>query len=88
MVGSPTPSLRLWKQLALWSLEYSRLSSENIEKAIEQYEKDWEAFIELVVKELSIILSVVPLEAAYNGCLKKMRKQQKVDVGKMQKVPK
>jgi adenosine deaminase CECR1 len=44
MVGSTTMTLHGWKQLALWSLEYSCLSPEEIENAKDIYMRNWENF--------------------------------------------
>ncbi|KAF2873605.1 hypothetical protein BDV95DRAFT_348410 [Massariosphaeria phaeospora] len=49
MVGSPTISLHSWKQLGLWSLEYSCLSPKEKEEATTIYLKQWEKFCEKVV---------------------------------------
>lgn len=51
MVGSPTMSVHSWKQLALWSLEYSCLK-ESDKNVAEGYFKDaWNEFCDWVVAE-------------------------------------
>ncbi|KAF2190180.1 Metallo-dependent hydrolase [Zopfia rhizophila CBS 207.26] len=49
MVGSPTITIHSWKQLALWSLEYSCLSEEQKKKGIGIFKKDWDDFCQWVV---------------------------------------
>lgn len=51
MVGCPTMSLYSWKQLALWSLEYSCLSAVEKEKAESIWRTQWREFCQLVVKD-------------------------------------
>ncbi|KAH7113860.1 hypothetical protein B0J11DRAFT_141912 [Dendryphion nanum] len=51
MVGAPTISIHSWKQLALWSLEYSCLSEVQKQDAREKYLKTWEVFCQQVVTE-------------------------------------
>ena len=55
MVGSPSMSIHGWKQLALWSLEYSCLSAKEIERCKEIFLQSWEAFCNDVVKEYSAL---------------------------------
>lgn len=57
MVGAPTMSIFSWKQLALWSLEYSCLSdSEKIQGKTILMDR-WEKFCKYVVKEYGSILT-------------------------------
>jgi adenosine deaminase CECR1 len=51
MVGSPTISIHSWKQLALWSLEYSCLNDTQKERGKEIFLKTWEIFCEKVVEK-------------------------------------
>ncbi|KAF1999948.1 Metallo-dependent hydrolase [Amniculicola lignicola CBS 123094] len=50
MVGSPAISIHSWKQLALWSLEYSCLSESDKAKGYEIFNKAWEDFCYWVVE--------------------------------------
>jgi adenosine deaminase CECR1 len=56
MVGSPTISIHSWKQLALWSLEYSCLSDEEKQRGEQIFMKAWEAFCGYVVKEYGTLV--------------------------------
>ncbi|KAF1957816.1 cat eye syndrome critical region protein 1 [Byssothecium circinans] len=51
MVGSPSISLHSWKQLALWSLEYSCLNDEEKTEGKKIFLAAWEEFCAWVVKE-------------------------------------
>lgn len=51
MVGSPTMSVHSWKQLALWSLEYSCLEEMEKTKAEELFRQAWDEFCDWVVEE-------------------------------------
>ncbi|KAF2438564.1 Metallo-dependent hydrolase [Karstenula rhodostoma CBS 690.94] len=51
MVGSPTMSVHSWKQLALWSLEYSCLEDEEKNTAEGYFRKAWGEFCDWVVEE-------------------------------------
>ncbi|KAF2678529.1 Metallo-dependent hydrolase [Lentithecium fluviatile CBS 122367] len=51
MVGSPTISIHSWKQLALWSLEYSCLKDDEKTKGRDIFLKAWETFCEGVVEK-------------------------------------
>ena len=51
MVGAPSMSIHSWKQLALWSLEYSCLSSLEIEEGKRIFLESWQAFCNNVVDE-------------------------------------
>jgi len=51
MVGSPAMTVHSWKQLALWSLEYSCLKKHEIDEAIKIFKDEWEIFCEWVVDE-------------------------------------
>ena len=56
MVGAPTVSIHSWKQLALWSLEYSCLSDKEKREGKEKYLKTWEAFCQQIVADYSHLL--------------------------------
>jgi adenosine deaminase CECR1 len=49
MVGSPAMNVHSWKQLALWSLEYSCLEDLDKAKGIKIFMEAWEKFCVLVV---------------------------------------
>jgi adenosine deaminase CECR1 len=49
MVGAPSITIHSWKQLALWSIEYSCLLEEQKEKAEKIFLKSWKEFCELIV---------------------------------------
>ena len=49
MVGSPTISLHSWKQLALWSIEYSCLDEADKDRAVAIFTREWERFCVAVV---------------------------------------
>ncbi|KAL5429710.1 hypothetical protein PMIN04_000093 [Paraphaeosphaeria minitans] len=51
MVGSPTMSVHSWKQLALWSLEYSCLKDHEKKTAEVHFKKAWVEFCDWVVEE-------------------------------------
>jgi adenosine deaminase CECR1 len=53
MVGAPSMSIHSWKQLALWSLEYSCLKEEQKEKAEVYFRAAWEEFCDWVVATYS-----------------------------------
>jgi adenosine deaminase CECR1 len=56
MVGAPTMSLYSWKQLALWSIEYSCLTEEDKTKGYTIFKKSWKSFCENVVKRYGSLL--------------------------------
>jgi len=49
MVGAPSITIHSWKQLALWSIEYSCLSEPQKEKGEKIFLKSWKEFCELIV---------------------------------------
>jgi hypothetical protein len=49
LVGSPTISIYSWKQLALWSLEYSCLTPAQITEAKAYFEVAWKEFCQCIV---------------------------------------
>ncbi|KAF2736078.1 Metallo-dependent hydrolase [Polyplosphaeria fusca] len=49
MVGSPAISIHSWKQLALWSLEYSCLSKAEIEQGKKLFMNSWKDFCQEVI---------------------------------------
>ncbi|KAF2797534.1 Metallo-dependent hydrolase [Melanomma pulvis-pyrius CBS 109.77] len=51
MVGAPSMSIHSWKQLALWSLEYSCLSDEQKGRGKKIFLDSWEEFCKNVVSE-------------------------------------
>ncbi|KAF2646190.1 Metallo-dependent hydrolase [Massarina eburnea CBS 473.64] len=51
MVGSPTISVHSWKQLALWSIEYSTLNDKQKEEGKRIFADSWEKFCKGVVKD-------------------------------------
>lgn len=51
MVGAPSMSLYSWKQLALWSLEYSCLSTKEQGDGEEILRKSWREFCQTVVHD-------------------------------------
>ncbi|KAF2011323.1 Metallo-dependent hydrolase [Aaosphaeria arxii CBS 175.79] len=51
MVGAPTITIHSWKQLALWSLEYSCLSEQERKEGAELLLDSWEQFCRDVVKD-------------------------------------
>jgi len=56
MVGSPTITVHSWKQLALWSLEYSCLEDPQKQQGKAIFEKTWDTFCEWVVREYDGLL--------------------------------
>lgn len=50
MVGTPTMSLFSWKQLALWSLEYSCLNEDQKATGRRYFLEAWKVFCDYVVK--------------------------------------
>lgn len=56
MVGAPTVSIHSWKQLALWSIEYSCLSDKEKQQGKEIYLRSWEKFCKQIVDEYSHLL--------------------------------
>jgi adenosine deaminase CECR1 len=56
MVGAPTMSLYSWKQLALWSLEYSCLTEQEKTKGYEIFDESWKAFCKKVVEQYENLL--------------------------------
>jgi adenosine deaminase CECR1 len=56
MVGAPTMSLYSWKQLALWSIEYSCLTQKQKTEGYSIFEKSWKTFCENVVKRYKSLL--------------------------------
>jgi adenosine deaminase CECR1 len=53
MVGSPTISIHSWKQLALWSLEYSCLNEPQKEQGKRYFLDSWDEFCAQVVDDYS-----------------------------------
>jgi adenosine deaminase CECR1 len=51
MVGAPSMNIHGWKQLALWSLEYSCLSEADKERGKTIFLKSWKEFCEIVVTQ-------------------------------------
>jgi adenosine deaminase CECR1 len=51
MVGAPSITIHSWKQLALWSLEYSCLSEPEKERGKTIFLKSWKEFCEFIVAE-------------------------------------
>ncbi|PVH93090.1 hypothetical protein DM02DRAFT_677073 [Periconia macrospinosa] len=51
MVGAPTISVHSWKQLALWSIEYSCLDEKEKKKAKAYFMRAWDEFCRYVVSE-------------------------------------
>lgn len=49
MVGAPTMSVYSWKQLALWSIDYSCLSDAQKVEAKTTYNNTWDKFCHDVV---------------------------------------
>lgn len=56
MVGAPTISVHSWKQLALWSLEYSCLDDDKKAEGEKYFRTAWEQFCENVVREYGNLL--------------------------------
>lgn len=56
MVGAPTMSIYSWKQLALWSLEYSCLTDAEKEHGKKVFLKQWEEFCEQIVQDYGGLL--------------------------------
>ena len=57
LVGSPTISIHSWKQLALWSLEYSCLNQDQKQQGEAIFKRTWETFCEKVVREYDGLLT-------------------------------
>jgi adenosine deaminase CECR1 len=55
MVGNPTMNLFCWKQLALWSIEYSCLNDHQKEEGYRIFQHDWQVFCENIVRDYSKI---------------------------------
>lgn len=53
MVGDPRMTIHGWKQLALWSIEHSCLSGEQIARAKSIHEREWKDFCKSVVEQFS-----------------------------------
>jgi adenosine deaminase CECR1 len=51
MVGSPAISIHSWKQLALWSLEYSCLNPVQKKQGKEYFLKSWNEFCSEVIRD-------------------------------------
>ncbi|PVH90033.1 Metallo-dependent hydrolase [Periconia macrospinosa] len=51
MVGAPTISVHSWKQLALWSIEYSCLDEKEKKEAKTYFMRAWGEFCKYVVSE-------------------------------------
>ncbi|PVH97542.1 Metallo-dependent hydrolase [Periconia macrospinosa] len=58
MVGSPTISVHSWKQLALWSLEYSCLSEEEKEQGKIYFMDAWNDFCDHVVRKYDHLFKI------------------------------
>jgi adenosine deaminase CECR1 len=56
MVGAPTMSLYSWKQLALWSIEYSCLTKQEKTEGYTIFYRSWKAFCEKVVEQYETLL--------------------------------
>jgi adenosine deaminase CECR1 len=56
MVGAPTMSLYSWKQLALWSIEYSCLTEQEKTEGYNFFDDSWKAFCKKVVKQYGTLL--------------------------------
>jgi adenosine deaminase CECR1 len=56
MVGAPTMSLYSWKQLALWSTEYSCLTEQGKTKGYDIFYQSCKAFCKKVVKQYETLL--------------------------------
>lgn len=56
LVGSPSITLYNWKQVARSSIEYSCLSEKQIEQGLLQLEKDWKAFIKMILSKFGHLL--------------------------------
>jgi adenosine deaminase CECR1 len=56
MVGAPTMSLYSWKQLALWSIEYSCLTKQEKIEGYAIFDRSWKAFCEKVVVQYETLL--------------------------------
>jgi adenosine deaminase CECR1 len=57
MVGAPTMSLYSWKQLARWSIQYSRLKNEQKTKGYEIFDRSWSEFCQTIVKDYGGLMS-------------------------------
>ncbi|PSN66413.1 Metallo-dependent hydrolase [Corynespora cassiicola Philippines] len=57
MVGSPSISLHSWKQLAIWSLEYSCLSEKEVQQGKSYYEQSWTQFCRQVVNRYGRLMA-------------------------------
>jgi adenosine deaminase CECR1 len=51
MVGAHSMTIHSWKQLALWSLEYSCLKEEEKEKGKDIFLRSWKLFCEDIVSQ-------------------------------------
>jgi len=56
MVGCPTMSIFSWKQLALWSLEYSCLKDEEKEHCKRIFLESWQSFCERVIDYCDVLV--------------------------------
>jgi len=51
MVGSTSMNLHGWKQLALWSIEYSCLTNPEKQEALQIFRTEWEEFCKWIIDE-------------------------------------
>lgn len=58
MVGAPSVSVHSWKQLALWSLEYSCLTDDEKIRGIEIFRKRWASFCASVIDQYGPLFDV------------------------------
>lgn len=59
MVGSPTISVHSWKQLALWSLEYSCLSEDQKTQSKIYFMEAWNSFCDDVVRKFDHLFRIM-----------------------------
>jgi adenosine deaminase CECR1 len=64
MVGAPSMSLYSWKQLALWSIEYSCLSDPDKAKGKNILLQTWAVFCAEIVKDYGELLNGEKLNEA------------------------
>ncbi|KAF2260166.1 Metallo-dependent hydrolase [Lojkania enalia] len=57
MVGSPSITIHSWKQLAIWSLEYSCLSKPEKRKGLMLLKRSWKQFCEDIVDKYESLLT-------------------------------
>jgi adenosine deaminase CECR1 len=56
MVGAPTMSLYSWKQLALWSIEYSYLTEQEKTEGYDIFDQSWKTFCTKVIEQYETLL--------------------------------